>query len=68
MVGEIKGTITSKQSLNGELTAPKSVGISDYEDLTNKPSIENVTLVGDKSFEDLGFYEASNQDILNLFK
>lgn len=68
MVGEIKGTITSKQSLKGELTSPKSVGASDYEELTNKPSIENVILVGDKTFEDLGLHEASNQDILNLFK
>lgn len=31
-----------------------SGGTSDYTELTNKPSINHVTLAGDKSFEDLG--------------
>ena len=31
-----------------------SGGTSDYSDLTNKPSINNVTLTGDKSLADLG--------------
>ena len=31
-----------------------SGGTSDYTELSNKPSINHVTLVGDKSFEDLG--------------
>lgn len=30
------------------------LGISDYTELENKPSINNVTLVGNKSFSDLG--------------
>ena len=29
-------------------------GVSDYTELTNKPSINGVTLIGDKSWEDLG--------------
>lgn len=29
-------------------------GVSDYPELTNKPSINGVTLIGDKSWEDLG--------------
>lgn len=31
-----------------------NIGTSDYEDLTNKPSIEGVELVGDVSLDDLG--------------
>lgn len=31
-----------------------NIGSSDYEDLTNKPSIEGVTLIGDVSLDDLG--------------
>lgn len=33
-----------------------SDGTSDYSELTNKPSIEGVTLQGDKSFPDLGIF------------
>ena len=37
-------------------------GTSDYADLTNKPSIEGVTLVNDKTFPDLGlFIDAGEQ-------
>ena len=42
--------------------------IRDYNQLKNRPKIEGVTLVGDKSFEELGFLEMSNseiQDIIN---
>lgn len=33
-----------------------SGGVRDYEKLLNKPSIEEVELVGDKSFPDLGIF------------
>ena len=36
---------------------------NDYEKLTNKPSIENVELVGNKTFEQLGYGIASFTDI-----
>lgn len=35
-------------------------GTSDYTDLTNKPSINNVTLSGNKSLSDLGIQPAGN--------
>lgn len=35
-------------------------GTSDYNDLTNKPSINNVTLTGDKSLSDLGAASAAD--------
>ncbi len=44
-----------------------SGGTSDYNKLKNKPSIEHVELVGDKSFEELGLENMDNMDILKLF-
>lgn len=38
-------------------------GENDYEKLSNKPSIEDVTLIGNKTFDELGMSEASNLDI-----
>ena len=34
-----------------------------YEDLVNKPSIEGVTLSGNKTFSDLGFQPLTNQEL-----
>lgn len=36
---------------------------ADYEKLINKPSIEGVKLINDKTFEELGMIEANNLDI-----
>lgn len=38
-----------------------------YKDLTDKPSIEGVALVDDKSFEELGLTECSILDIEKMF-
>lgn len=38
----------------------------DYRTLANKPSINEVTLVGDKSLEDIGVDRITNQDIWNI--
>ncbi len=56
---ELKATISAKQGLSGSL----SNTINDYDLLKNKPSIESVTLVGDKSLQDLGITKLSNSDI-----
>ena len=45
----------------------RSVGTNDYEELINKPKIEHVTLIGDRSFEDLGLLLISNSDIEDMF-
>lgn len=42
-------------------------GGNNYNTLTNKPLINGVTLLGDKSFEELGVDTMTNQDILDLF-
>lgn len=41
-------------------------GTSDYEDLLNKPQIEGVVLLGDKSFSDLTLDRITNIEIDNL--
>lgn len=45
-----------------------SGGATDYEALSNKPMIEGVELIKDKSFTDLGLTEVSNQEILEIAK
>ena len=41
---------------------------NDYEQLVNRPSIENVELVGDKSFEQLGLTDITNSEIEAIFR
>jgi len=40
---------------------------NDYEHLRNKPSIEGVELVGDKTFEELGDTPLTNMEIQAIF-
>ena len=47
----------------------RDVGIvSDYEELDNKPSIEGVELVKNKSFSQLGMDRATNEDVLSILR
>ena len=41
---------------------------NDYEKLIKKPRINEVELVGNKSLEDLGIEECTNQDIDDMFE
>jgi hypothetical protein len=38
-----------------------------YKPLSDKPKINGVTLIDDKSFEDLGDFNLTNMEIQNLF-
>ena len=42
-------------------------GTTNYELLSNKPKINNVELIGDKTYEDLGFYSITNEEIDSLW-
>lgn len=42
--------------------------VSDYELLSNKPSIAGVELIKDKSFAELGMETATNEDILDILR
>ena len=67
----LSGGISTPQELSGNLSAEPTLsgGLSNdiahksYNDLTDKPSINEVILQGDKSFEDLGLGTLSDQDI-----
>lgn len=41
-------------------------GTTDYNDLNNKPQINSVELMGNKSFDDLGMSALSNMEIYNI--
>ncbi len=51
-----------------ESIRPGSGVSSDYEDLSNKPSIESVTLQGNKTFSDLGLEALTNEEIEALLR
>lgn len=56
MSKEIHGKVTTHQKVRGEIVPVKSggSGSDDYNHLKNKPSIEGVTLIGDKLLSDFG--------------
>ena len=64
----LNASINSNISLSGNASGSNRSGTSNYEQLSNLPSIEAVQLIGDKSFEDLGLEECSNIEIDNLFR
>lgn len=43
-----------------------SSGTRDYEKLINKPRIEQVELIGNKDFEDLGLVEIDGDDLIRI--
>lgn len=61
------GTNMTSSYANGTLTlnATGGGGTSDYDALSNKPSINNVTLSGNKTASDLGLRTAAAQDAID---
>ena len=58
----------SAVSMSGSLNMAERVYENDYEKLVNKPKINGVELVQDKSFEELGDHVLTNFEILELMK
>ena len=57
---------TDIQTSDGEIDTDielSASGTNDYNDLINKPSIEGVELVGDKTLEELGVEALTPQEI-----
>lgn len=52
----------------GVTTILEHGGTNDYEKLINKPQIEGVTLIGNKSFPELTLDEEDNETINETFK
>ena len=62
---------TDIQTSDGEIDTDIEVstgGTNDYNDLINKPSIEGVELVGDKTLEELGVEALTPQEIDELLR
>lgn len=68
MTNNVGAASTQRCVLTGEITVPKVVGTADYNKLYNLPQIESITLQGNKTFEDLGMTECTNQEIIDMFK
>ena len=64
----LSGSMAAEAPLSGTLKMADRVIEKDYEKLKNKPSINGVELVSDKSFEELGDHVLTNFEILELMK
>ena len=64
----MSGSLNADTGMSGDVKMAERVYENDYEKLKNKPSINGVELVQDKSFEDLGDHVLTNFEILELLK
>lgn len=64
----LSGSLNAEQPMSGTLKMAKSTTERDYEKLYNKPKINGVELIQDKSFEELGSHAMTNFEILELMK
>ena len=57
--------LAPRPTISAKLTLPESRagGTNDYEELINKPKINSVTLIKNKSFEDLGLLGLTNMEL-----
>lgn len=65
---EDDGVVITLTDYKGDTTRAKVYdgGSGDYARLINKPSIEGVTLDGDKSFEDLTLRKMTTSEIISI--
>lgn len=64
----IEGELQHTGSVQGELSIPAERIVSgDYEKLRNRPQINEVELIGNKTFEELGDTPLSNLEIKAIF-
>lgn len=64
----LSGSLIADNSMSGTLKMADRVVEKDYEKLVNKPSINGMELIQDKSFEDLGLSPMTNSEILEIIK
>ena len=65
---KMSGSLNADTGMSGDLKMAERVYEHDYEKLHNKPKINGVELVQDKSFEELGDHVLTNFEILELMK
>ena len=64
----MSGSLNADTGMSGDLKMAERVYENDYEKLKNKPSINGVELIKDKSLEDIGCIPMKNSEILSLIK
>lgn len=57
-----------KEAIDLSLKDINIITQNDYEKMVKKPRINEVELIGNKTFEELGLEECLNQDIEDMFK
>lgn len=64
---KISGRIEQRYEIAGEIARPSGCS-NDYDAFINKPKINNVTLAGNKTFEELGLRAVTNTEISEIIK
>lgn len=64
----IDGETDLSSQVDGEMYQVLRYTSDDYDRLAHKPSIESVTLVGDKTFEELGLSSISIDELLDILR
>lgn len=63
----IDGEFSLKNVIDGEVYEVQKVS-KNYEVLINKPQINSVELIGNKTFEELGLVELDGDDLIRILK
>ena len=64
----MSAALADSAEMSGTLKQADRVVEKDYEKLINRPSINGVELIKDKSLEDIGCIPMKNSEILSLIK
>lgn len=64
----MSAALSATAEMSGTLKQAERVVEKDYEKLINRPSINGVELIKDKSLEDIGCIPMKNSEILSLIK
>ena len=64
----MSAALSASAEMSGTLKQGDRVVEKDYEKLINRPSINGVELIKDKSLEDIGCIPMKNSEILSLIK
>lgn len=67
-IPQLSGNLGGTNKLNGEVSLPSHIMYKDYEILDNLPKIEGVTLIGDKTYEELNLDRISNSELEQLLQ
>lgn len=67
-VATMSGNINVDTGMSGNLNMSERVYENNYEKLVNKPSINGVELIKNKSLSDLGYSPMKNSEILEIIK